>query len=140
MNVERALQIAIEAHKNQKDKYGAPYLAHVTRVMNAGKTDDEKIVGVLHDVIEKTEWTFEQLQQEGFSNLIIDAIRCLSKTNDKEDYDQFIERVKTNPLAIKVKLYDLTDNMDVRRIPEVKEKDIERMNKYLKAYRMLSAL
>ena len=140
MNLERAIQIATEAHKNQKDRYGAPYLGHVTRVMNAGKTDDERMAGILHDVVEDTNWTFEQLEQEGFSKHIIDAIRCLSKTSDDEDYDQFIERIKTNALAIKVKLYDLTDNMDIRRMPEVKEKDIDRLNKYLKAYRMLMKL
>ncbi|MBC7826491.1 MAG: phosphohydrolase [Chitinophagaceae bacterium] len=140
MNLEKAMRIAFEAHKDQKDKYGAPYLGHVTRVMNAGNTDDERIVGVLHDVVEDTDWTFEQLEQEGFSKSIVEAIRCLSKTSDKEDYDDFIERTKTNPLAVKVKLYDLTDNMDLRRMTEVKEKDIERLNKYLKAYRILSGL
>lgn len=137
MNLEKAILIAFESHKDQKDRYGAPYLEHVTRVMNAGKTDDEKIVGVLHDVVEDTDWTFEQLEQEGFSKHLVEAIRCLSKTSEDEDYEEFIERVKTNPLAIKVKLYDLTDNMDIKRMPEVKEKDIERMNNYLKAYKML---
>lgn len=140
MNLEKAIQIATDAHKDQKDKYGAPYLGHVTRVMNAGRTDDEKMVGVLHDVVEDTDWTFEQLEAEGFSRQIVDAIRCLSKTSEDEDYDQFIERIKKNPLAIKVKLFDLTDNMDLRRMPEVHEKDIERLNKYLKAYRILVAL
>lgn len=91
MNLEKALQIATEAHKSQKDKYGAPYLGHVTRVMNAGKTQDEMIVGVLHDVVEDTDWTFEQLEREGFSKHIIDAVRCLSKTSDDEDYGEFIE-------------------------------------------------
>jgi len=140
MNLEKAIQISTVAHKMQKDKYGAPYLEHVTRVMNAGKTEDEKIVGILHDVVEKTEWTLEKLEQQGFSKHIIEAIRCLSKLSDDEDYDQFIERVKSNPLSIKVKLNDLTDNMDVRRIPEIKEKDIDRLNKYLRAYRMLAKL
>ena len=140
MNLEIAIQIATDAHKDQKDKYGAPYLGHVTRVMNAGRTDDEKMVGVLHDVVEDTDWTFEQLEAEGFSRQIVDAIRCLSKTSEDEDYDQFIERIKKNPLSIKVKLFDLTDNMDLRRMPEVHEKDIERLNKYLKAYRILVAL
>ena len=140
MNLENAIRIAAEAHKDQKDRYGAPYLGHVTRVMNAGKTDDERIIGVLHDIVEDTDWTFEQLEQEGFSKLVVEAVRCLSKTSDEEDYDHFIERIKTNPLAIKVKLYDLTDNMDIRRMNEVKDKDVERLNKYLKAYKMLSAL
>lgn len=140
MNLARAIQIAAEAHKDQTDRYGAPYLGHVTRVMNAGKTDDEKIVGVLHDVVEDTDWTFEQLEQEGFAKHIVDAVRCLSKKSDDEDYNEFIERIKTNPLAIKVKLNDLTDNMDVKRMTAMTEADVPRMNKYLKAFKMLSRL
>lgn len=140
MNIGKAIGIATEAHKDQKDRYGAPYLGHVTRVMNAGRTEDERIIGVLHDIVEDTDWTLEQLEKEGFAKHIIEAIRCISKTSDDEDYDQYLERVKSNPLAIKVKLYDLTDNMDLRRMIQVEEKDIERFNKYLKAYRLLAAL
>jgi (p)ppGpp synthase/HD superfamily hydrolase len=140
MNLEKAIEIASEAHKGQQDRYGAPYLGHVTRVMNSGKTDDERIVGVLHDVIEDTALTFDQLEVQGFSKHIIDAIRCLSKTSDEEDYDEYLERVKTNSLAITVKLYDLTDNMDLRRTHELKKSDVDRFNKYIRAYRMLIAL
>ena len=140
MNLKRAIQIATDAHKNQTDRYGAPFLGHVTRVMNAGRSEDEKIVGVLHDIIEKTEWDLAKLEQESFSKHIIEAVRCLSKTSEEEDYDQLIERVKTNSLAIKVKLNDLTDNMDIKRMNEVKPEDLERFNKYLKAYHSLSLL
>lgn len=140
MNIERAIEIAIEAHRLQKDKYGEPYLGHVFRVMNAGKTYDEKIVGILHDLVEDTNWTFADLAEHGFAPHIIEAIRCLSKTSENEDYDAFIERIKPNALAIKVKLNDLADNMDIRRMPEVTEKDITRLNKYLKAYKILAAL
>ena len=139
MDLQRAIQIATEAHKNQYDRYGAPFLEHVTRVMNAGKTEDEKIVGVLHDIIEKTGWDLKKLQMEGFRKNIIEAVRCLSKTSDKEDYELLIERVKTNTLAVKVKLNDLTDNMDIKRMKEFKQEDLERFNKYLKAYHQLSA-
>ena len=135
--LQKAINIATEAHKNQLDKYGAPYLEHVTRVMNMGRTNDEKIIGVLHDVVEDTEWTFELLIKEGFPNKIISALQCVTKKSENEDYDSFVERTKTNALAIKVKLNDLTDNMDIRRMPEVKEEDIARLNKYLKAYREL---
>ena len=138
MNLERAIEIAAEAHKGQKDKYGAPYLGHVTRVMNAGVTDSEKIVGALHDVVEDTPWTFDDLRREGFSNEIIEAVRCLTKKSEDEDYDEFTERVRKNPLAVRVKLNDLRDNMDIRRMTEVSEKDVKRLNKYLKAYRTLT--
>ncbi|MES2775228.1 MAG: phosphohydrolase [Bacteroidota bacterium] len=140
MNLETAVDIAIEAHRLQKDKYGQPYLGHVFRVMNAGKTEDEKIVGVLHDLVEDTGWTFEKLSEQGFAPHIIEAIRCVTKTSENEDYDAFIERVKPNPLAVKVKLNDLADNMDIRRMPEITEKDIARLNKYLKAWKLLTSL
>jgi (p)ppGpp synthase/HD superfamily hydrolase len=133
----RAIEIATKAHEGATDKYGAPYINHVTRVMNMGETDDEKIVGVLHDVIEDTNWTFEDLEKEGFSKVVIDALKCVTKTSEDEDYQEFIDRVKINPLAVKVKLNDLKDNMDIRRMPEVFELDLKRLNKYLKAYNEL---
>jgi (p)ppGpp synthase/HD superfamily hydrolase len=135
--LERAIAIAVEAHKDQKDKYGAPYIGHVLRVMVAGRTEAEKIVGALHDVVEDTDWTFDDLRREGFSGDIIAAVECLTKRSDDEDYDAFTGRVKANPLAIRVKLNDLADNMDIRRMPEVQERDVARLNKYLKAYREL---
>jgi hypothetical protein len=133
----RAIEIASKAHEGATDKYGAPYINHVTRVMNMGQNDNEKIVGVLHDVIEDTHWTFEDLEKEGFSKEVIDAIKCVTKTSEDEDYVDFITRVKINPLAVKVKLNDLTDNLDIKRMPEVIESDLKRLNKYLKAYNEL---
>jgi (p)ppGpp synthase/HD superfamily hydrolase len=138
--LNRAIEIATKAHEGATDKYGSPYINHVTRVMNMGQNDNERIVGVLHDVIEDTHWTFEDLEKEGFSKEIIDALKCVTKTSDVEDYEEFINRVKINPLAIKVKLNDLRDNMDIRRMPEVLESDLKRLNKYLKAYNELIIL
>src|ERR1041384_2723233 len=116
MTLERAISIAVTAHAGQQDKYGAPYIGHVLRVMNRGITEAEKICGALHDVVEDTDWTFEALEQEGLDPYILDAVRCLSKLSEDEDYDHFTARVMQNKLAMTVKLHDLTDNMDVRRI------------------------
>lgn len=138
--LQKAKQISLEAHKDQLDKYGAPYTQHVLRVMEAGKTNDEKIAGVLHDLVEDTGWTFERLAEEGFPADILEALKCLTKTSDDEDYEQFIERVKQNDLAIRVKLNDLMDNMDLRRMPSISEKDLPRLNKYLRAYKELSTM
>lgn len=135
--LNKAIAIAFEAHKNQLDKNGHPYVLHLFRVMNMGKTMNEKICGVLHDLVEDTNWTFERLKEEGFSSEIIDAIECVTKIDEDEDYDKFIQRIIKNKLAISVKINDLTDNIDVRRFSEVQEKDIKRLNKYLKAYRLL---
>jgi len=138
--LKKAIEIAIEAHKGVTDKYGAPYINHVTRVMNLGETEEEKIVGVLHDLVEDTPWTFEQLAAEGFSSEIIDALTCVTKISEEEDYEEFTLRASRNPLALKVKINDLTDNMDIRRIPVLTEKDLTRLMKYHKAYRFLSSL
>jgi (p)ppGpp synthase/HD superfamily hydrolase len=135
--LKRAIEIATKAHDGATDKYGASYINHLTRVMNMGETVNEKIVGVLHDVIEDTNWTFKDLEKKGFSKEVIDALKCVTKTSDDEDYAEFINRVKINPLAIKVKLNDLRDNMDIRRMPEVLESDLKRLNKYLRAYNEL---
>ena len=136
--LERAIQIATEAHKGQLDKAGKDYICHPLRVMEMGKTEEEKMVGVLHDVIEDTDWTFEALEAEGFSQEVIAALRCVTKTSENENYDDFIERVKKNPLAVAVKINDLTDNMDIRRLPYLSDKDVKRLKKYLKAYKKLT--
>ena len=135
--LQRAIEIATEAHKGQFDKAGYDYIGHPLRVMEMGKTEEEKIVGVLHDVVEDTPWTFEVLEAEGFSQEIIEALKCVTKTSENENYDDFIERVKKNPLAVAVKINDLSDNMDIRRLPYLSDKDIKRLKKYLKAYKKL---
>lgn len=135
--LERAIEIATEAHRGQFDKNGCDYITHSLRVMAAGKSLEEKIVGVLHDVVEDSDWTFERLEAEGFTSDIIEALRCVTKLSDSEPYDRFIARVKRNPLAVAVKLNDLTDNMDIRRLPYISEKDVKRLKKYLKAYKQL---
>ena len=136
--LDRAKAIATSAHESQVDKAGKPYIEHPMRVMNMGKTVEEKIAGVLHDVVEDSDWTFEMLEKEGIPKDVMDALRCVTKLSEDEDYDHFIERVKTNPLAVKVKLNDLKDNMDITRLGEVTEKDLARLNKYIRAYRQLT--
>ena len=136
--LDRAKAIATSAHEGQVDKAGKPYIEHPMRVMNMGKTVEEKIAGVLHDVVEDSDWTFEMLEKEGIPKDVLDALRCVTKLSEDEDYDHFIERVKNNPLAVKVKINDLKDNMDITRLGEVTEKDLARLNKYIRAYRQLT--
>mgnify|MGYP000168231812 FL=1 len=132
--IEKAIEIAVAAHKGQKDKSGADYILHPLRVMERGKSEIEKICGVLHDVLEDSEWTFEKLENEGFSNEVIAVLRCITKESEKEDYDVFINRIAQNPIAIEVKINDLLDNMDITRLKELNEEDVKRLNKYLKAF------
>lgn len=138
--LNKAIKIASKAHKKQTDKYGAPYIGHVMRVMNYGKTIDEKIVGVLHDVVEDCpEYSLDYLREQGFSEDVVFAVECLTKLSPDEDYDEFTKRVERSPLAIAVKLNDLRDNMDLRRFTGlITEKDQKRLNKYLKAYQYLT--
>ena len=134
--LNKAIKIAQKAHKGQTDKFGTPYIAHVMRVMNAGKTYDEKIVGVLHDVIEDCpEITLDYLLQEGFPNDIVFAVECLTKNPEDQDYTLFVKQTEKSPLAMSVKLNDLQDNMDLKRFTEpLTERDFKRLNKYLTAY------
>lgn len=135
--LEKAIQIAIEAHQGQTDRAGTSYILHLIRVMNAGQTKNEKICGILHDLVEDTPWTFEALRKEGFSEEVISALVCVTK-QPNETYTHFIERIKKNSLATKVKLNDLRDNMDITRLTFITEEDTQRLNKYLKAYHSLS--
>ena len=135
--LERAIEIATEAHSGQRDKAGNDYIGHPLRVMAAGKTPEEKIVGVLHDVVEDTNWTFNLHAIERFSPTIIEALRCLTH-DPRESYERYIARVKGNPLAAAVKLNDLTDNMDIRRLPYLSDKDVKRLKRYLRAYKLLT--
>ena len=134
--LEMAIEIAVKAHAGQKDKAGAPYILHCLSVMLKGKTDDEKIAGVLHDIIEDTETTTDDLREKGFPEEIIDAVKCLTKIKGV-DYDIYVKGLKKNALALRVKLNDLEDNMNLLRLEKVTEKDLLRLNKYLKTYNYL---
>lgn len=138
--LSKAIEIATKAHSCQMDKAGESYIGHPLRVMKMGRTVEEKIVGVLHDVVEDSDYTFEDLSVEGFDENIISALRCVTKTSEDEDYEAFIERCAQNPLAVAVKIHDLTDNMDIRRLNDISERDVVRLKKYLKAYKRLLPL
>lgn len=137
--LHKAIEIALKAHEGQTDRAGEPYTGHITRVMQAGTTIEERMAGILHDIVEDTHWTFEALLHEGFPPEVVDAVRCLTKM-ENEPYDRFIERVKTNPIAVAVKLNDLRDNMDITRLPAVTDADTARLLKYHRAYKELSSL
>lgn len=136
--LERAIQIALHAHAGQKDKAGSDYILHPLRVMLRGVSPEEKIVGVLHDVIEDSDITALDLLNEGFSSEIVDAILALSHRPD-EDYISFIYRVLENSLAKRVKLYDLLDNTDILRLNKLDDKDLVRLNKYIEAIKIIES-
>jgi (p)ppGpp synthase/HD superfamily hydrolase len=135
MNLERAIQIAVEAHAGQTDKAGEPYILHPLRVMFGVTGQDARIVAVLHDVVEDCEgWTFERLEQEGFSSAIIQALESVTKRpEEKDDYMAFIKRAGQNEIGRAVKISDLKDNLDMSRIPNPTEHDHSRIAKYEQA-------
>lgn len=138
-NIERAIEIAVSAHKGQVDKGDNPYVFHPLRVMMSLETIEEKIVGVLHDVVEDSDWTFEDLKSEGFSEEIIDALRSVTKNEPERGTDtgyyRFIQRAKSNAIGRRVKIADLKDNMDLTRIPseQLDEQTFARLKKYKKS-------
>ena len=139
MNLEKAIQIAVEAHAGTKDKGGKAYILHPISVMMRVETEEEKIVAILHDVVEDTDWTFDALRKEGFSETVIEALETVTKYSEEEDYDDFIQRSLKNDIGRKVKIADLRENLDVTRIGELYPKDIERINKYKRALQTLKA-
>ena len=130
--LERAILIAAEAHRGQKDKAGKPYILHPLRMMLLMESETEMIVAALHDVVEDTYWTIDDLKKEGFSEQILNAVDCLTQ-KENETYEEFIERIMRNPTARNVKLADLEDNLDMTRIAAPTAEDWERQKKYHRA-------
>ena len=138
MNLHRAIEIALEAHKGALDKGGNPYILHPLRLMLQMDSEEEMIVAILHDVVEDSEkWSFDKLHKEGFSKKIINSLRSVTKENVNEDYEKFIDRSMKDEIGRKVKVADISDNLDISRLKEVTDKDILRINKYKKALEKL---
>lgn len=137
--LENAILLASLAHGCQRDKSGRPYILHCLRVMMSCKTDDEKVVGVLHDVLEDTEMTGLQLLEEDIPLYLVEAIVAI--THDKKNNEPrkvYYDRVRANPLALIVKEYDLDDNSDEKRLAELDEPTRKRLKKkYADAYQYL---
>jgi (p)ppGpp synthase/HD superfamily hydrolase len=134
--LERAVVIAAEAHAGQVDKAGAPYILHPLRLMLQMEKTDDRIVAVLHDVVEDTDWSLERLRAEGFSTVVIEAIDSVTRRQD-EDYDEFILRTTKNSIGSRVKLADLRDNCDLSRIANPSETDYKRITKYRQAIKLV---
>lgn len=131
--LERAIEIAASAHAGQLDRSGAPYILHPIRLMMRVESMEARITAVLHDVVEDTPWTFEALRAEGFSDAVLSALDCVTR-RDSETYEQFVERSLVNAVARQVKLADLEDNMNLLRLGEVRPKDLERLERYHRAW------
>ena len=175
MNLEKAIKIAVEAHTGQLDKGGNPYILHPLRVMLSLNTEEERVVGVLHDVVEDCapegyRWdrhgfshfqklsieqqpeknTWEYLIEAGLNESLFEALKSVSKTPEEEaeyrklledkkldHYLEFIQRAKTNSIGKNVKEADIKDNLDISRIDVITEYDVNRLNRYKEALKLL---
>ena len=136
-DLEKAIELAVTKHKGQKDKAGRPYILHPIKVMLGNSGENEMIAGILHDIVEDTDCTIEDLMAGGFPDAAIEAVKLLTH-NDNESYEDYLLKIKSNPVARKVKLADLKDNMDITRISNLTEKDLKRLQKYHKAWGILN--
>ncbi|AMJ42286.1 hypothetical protein [Anaerotignum propionicum] len=130
--LEKAMILAATAHMGQLDKGGNPYILHPVRVMLRCNSLTEKTVAMLHDTLEDSNLTADDLLKEGFPREVVDAVVCLTRKIG-QDYMEHIKEVAKNPLATTVKLSDLADNMDLNRLPGLTPKDFQRLERYLRA-------
>ncbi len=127
-----AIKIACDVHANQKDKAGEPYILHPLRLMQRIKDKNTMIVAVLHDVIEDSQLDLDVIESQGFDESIIKAVDAITRKKN-EAYKDFIERLSFNDMAVKVKIEDLKDNLDLTRLKTIDDKALERIKKYHKA-------
>jgi (p)ppGpp synthase/HD superfamily hydrolase len=135
-HLEKAISIALSAHKGEIDKGGSPYILHPLRVMLNMDTIEEKIVAILHDVVEDSAISIQNLKDEGYPEIILKAIELLTK-DVNQSYEEYILDIRKNRLATKVKLADLKDNMNINRLMDPNDEDKARLKKYKAAYKVL---
>jgi len=147
--IERAISIAATVHAGVKDKSGTePYLFHPLRVMVRMDSEAARIVGVLHDVVEDSKemplaqrWTFDRLRDEGFSSEVLEALDGITdRPGQGEGYEEFVKRASLNPISRQVKIADLEDNMNILRIREVRDKDLDRLARYHRSWLFLKGV
>jgi hypothetical protein len=138
--IEKALQIAAQAHESQKDKEGLPYILHSLRVMGRVEGEEAQIVAVLHDVVEDTPVTLDDLRRAGFSEAVLAAVRCVTHQKD-QPYADYVVGCKGNPTARQVKLADLADNSRLDRTilrPQRLQADLARIHRYVLSHKFLT--
>ncbi len=138
-SLERAIELAAACHAGQTDKAGQPYILHPLRVMMSLDSDDARITAMLHDTVEDGDWTLRGLSEEGFDPVVVAAIDALTHRED-ETYMDYVRRAAANPIAVAVKRADLTDNLDLSRIPDPTRKDQDRADKYRRALALIDEL
>lgn len=136
---KKAMKLMYEKHKDQVDKSGLPYVNHPLHVAEQMNDEYTTTVGLLHDIVEDTDMTFEQLKEEGFPNEVIDALMLLTHDPNVDYYD-YVKEIGTNPIARAVKIKDLEHNMDLTRLNNITQWDIDRVAKYKRCHDYLTNL
>lgn len=135
---ETAYKIAYEAHKGQVDKGGRPYIEHPLHVAEGVVTLEEKVTAILHDVLEDSDWTAQELKNAGIPNKIVEAVVLLTRDSAVyPDYMEYVREISHNPIARAVKMSDIRHNMDLSRIKNPTQRDYNRVERYKKAYEIL---
>jgi len=137
--IEEAIALAAQAHRGQVDKAGEPYVLHLLRVMLRMRRPEQRIIAVLHDLVEDTPYTCDSLRDMGYPESIVSGIDALTR-RPTESYMEFVQRAGANDLARAVKLADLEDNLDLRRIPDPQPRDLERIVRYVAARQYLLSM
>ena len=141
--IEKAIEIAFNAHKGQLDKAGLPYILHPLHIMDQVDTENEKVVGVLHDVVEDSGVTVKDIHEAleyGNDYTVANALTALTHKKDVDYLIGYISVIRDNPLARRIKIEDLKHNLEIRRLRTITDKDLERVRKYKKALEMLGAV
>ncbi|WP_238396940.1 GTP pyrophosphokinase [Pseudomonas putida] len=136
--IDMGLEWALKAYRGKVDKGGKPYILHPLRLM--ARLDDpiSQLVALLHDVIEDSPITGDELREAGFPESVVSTVEVLTRRQG-ETYEAFIDRIRTNPLARKVKLLDIEDNLNLLRLSAVTDKDLKRVAKYHRAWKRLDS-
>ncbi|HRH68959.1 MAG TPA: phosphohydrolase [Flavobacteriales bacterium] len=137
--LETAIRMAAKVHRGQVDRFGKPYVLHVMRVMMSGEDFEEQVLGALHDVLERSTLTVDDILKKGFSPRVVKALKHITRVPE-ETYEQYIDRVVQDNLAIRVKLHDLADKMDLLHVEQLDPADLKRYNKQLAAYHRMKKL
>ncbi len=134
---KKALKIAFDAHRNQLDKSGIPYVVHPLHLAEQMETEEEICTALLHDVVEDSPYTLQDMQEEGFPNAVLQALELLTRQPDVP-YLDYVVRLWKNPIARKVKLADLAHNSDLARLDRVTDRDRRRVLQYRMAQAVLA--
>lgn len=136
--LSNALKLMVDSHHGQYDKGGMPYCCHCLKVMHYTRSEDREVqmIAVMHDLIEDTDITYQELRDRGFTDRVIEGVRCMTKVKG-ETAEEYFAKVASNKDSVIVKMADLRHNSDIRRLKGVTEKDIKRIEKYQRMYERL---